>query len=121
MGLTAGDDLDYLDAEDTHCANLHRAGVDEWSFRSIEREISPAGERHAAYIAALTPAEPRRRVRKPSLEAQVRVIKAAEKAGLPIRRAVVDGVALSFGPVEATNATEPDEPTNPWDTIYETH
>jgi predicted TIM-barrel fold metal-dependent hydrolase len=113
MGLTAGDDLDYLDAEDMHCANLHRAGVDEWSFRSIEREISPAGERHAAYIAALTAAEPRRRrTRKPSLESQVRQLwKASKAAGVPISLTIEGGV-VTASPTRGTslNSKEVGEP-----------
>jgi hypothetical protein len=59
-----------------------------------------ADERNAARLAALTPAA-ELRVRKPSLASQLRVIKAAEKAGLPVRAATIDGVALEFGQPEA--------------------
>jgi hypothetical protein len=56
------DNLDGLDREDLDAAALYRAD-DGWSSKSIEREI--AGHRALAQ-------PPHRRVRKPSLESQVR-------------------------------------------------
>jgi hypothetical protein len=90
-----GDDHDepYFTAEDLLMAQIRRRpapGFEDWDLMAEERQ--------ADRLAAMTPpAEPRRRVRRPSLAAQLRVIKAAEKAGLPIRRAVVDGARSSSG------------------------
>jgi hypothetical protein len=132
---------DDLDAESLDCLGLHRADAYD-----VEERRARA-ERHAAYIDAMAPApEPRRRVRKPSLESQVRqVMKAAKAAGVSIALTVEGDTVtatpmsraatqVSEPPADApagrslfkmrqvpTNATDPDEPVNPLDTIYETH
>jgi hypothetical protein len=62
--MTAPDDLDGVNREDLDAVGYRRAGDDGWSAKSIEREINQGAPR----AKALPPAEPRRRIRKPSLE-----------------------------------------------------
>jgi hypothetical protein len=103
-----------LDADDLACAGLHRAG-DSWSSiaRSIEREINQAADRLAAMKP---PAEPRRRVRKPSLESQVRqMLKAGQAAGVQIAVTVEGGKVTAsparVGSVRQADTSEPDAPS----------
>jgi hypothetical protein len=55
------------------------------------------------------------RVRRPSLASKLRVIKAAQKAGLPVKAATIDGVALTFGQVEVAQTPSQPEPRDEWD------
>jgi hypothetical protein len=109
-----GDDLDReeMNADDLACAGLHRAGADDWSFRSIEREINQV----ATHAVALAPAEPRRRVRRPSLESQVRqMLKAGQAAGVQIAVTVEGGKVTASpargGSVRLADTSEPDAPS----------
>jgi hypothetical protein len=73
----------------------------------------PADRRLEALVASSTP--PQRRIRKPSLATQLRVIKAAQKAGLPVKAATIDGVALTFGRPEADPPASAAADVNEWD------
>jgi hypothetical protein len=55
-----------------------------------------------------------RREQRERIAKGLRVVKAAKKAGLPVKAATVEGVALEFGAPE-TNETIS---ANPWDEIY---
>jgi glyoxylase-like metal-dependent hydrolase (beta-lactamase superfamily II) len=91
-------------------AGEHFVDDDPWSIRQ-QRE---ADVEYARAMAAL-----QRRERRERLAREIAVVKAVEKAGLPVRRAVIDGVDLEFGQPEPKAA--PDEATiNPWDKRYAT-
>jgi hypothetical protein len=92
-------------------AGEHFVDDDEWSVRQ-QREAD------AEYIRAMAALE--RRQRRERLAGEIAVIKAMQKAGLPVRRATVDGVDLEFGQPEPARPAAPDEPANPWDTRYAT-
>jgi hypothetical protein len=79
---------------------------DEWAAESDKAMID----------AVLASARTKRRERKPSL---ARALKEAERAGLTVKRATVDGVTLEFGqPDPAPALCAPPKPTNPWDIVY---
>ncbi len=100
---------DEPDLDDPGGADLSGVGwLDGWS------ALSPA-ERYADLIVALTPPAPPTRARRPSPASRLRVIKAAEKAGLPVKAATIDGVALEFGQPAAASAPAPEATDNPWD------
>jgi hypothetical protein len=72
----------------------------------------------AAY-ARLGRAEWRQRVTR-----GLRVVKASNRAGLPVRRATIDGVALEFGaPLPAPASPQPpvSGETNEWDEVFNGH
>jgi hypothetical protein len=92
------------DTEDLAGAGLRRVGDDDWSFRSIEREIAPDADKHALAAFAASSAPPKRRERKPTLARGLAVVKAAHQKGLSVRRATIEGVALEFGQPEAEPA-----------------
>jgi hypothetical protein len=90
------------------CGVGWRRADDDWSF-------STAAERAEAWVAASALAWPKRRERKPSLAAALRVVKTAQKAGLPVRRAVIGGVAVEFGQPESGPAGKaPDYEVEAW-------
>jgi|HubBroStandDraft_6_1064221.scaffolds.fasta_scaffold2472547_2 predicted Fe-S protein YdhL (DUF1289 family) len=97
------DDLDNLTAEDLACAGLHRVvdGFEDWSIFTV-------AERHELLIAAVAQNEAlKRRERRREEARQIRLVKAAQKAGLQVKRAVIDGVTVEFGQPEAIPATPP--------------
>jgi hypothetical protein len=59
-----------------------------------------------------------RRERRERVTRAFDVIKRAQRAGLPVRSATVDGVRLEFGLPEAALAPSP-HLANPWDIIYD--
>jgi hypothetical protein len=73
-----------------------RRADDEWAAESDNAMV-------AALIAS---ARPKRCVRRPSL---ARALKEAERAGLTVKRATIDGVLLEFGPPEAAGKAADDE------------
>jgi predicted Fe-S protein YdhL (DUF1289 family) len=90
--MTGPGHLSGFTAEDFACAGLHRVadGFEDWS-------IFTAAERHESLIAAVAQeAALQRRGRRQEEARQIRVIKAMQKAGLPVSRAVVSGVDLEF-------------------------
>lgn len=103
-------DRDELTAEDLACAGLKRVGDDDWSVFTV-------AERHAALIAAATEMEAlkrreRRQDQRREVAREIAVLKTMQQKGLPIRCAVVDGVAVEFGrpePEPAANVTELDQ------------
>jgi hypothetical protein len=83
-----------LNREVLDCLGWHRANDDEWS------------ERAEAMMDALLASSPKppRKPRHPTLEA---AIKAAERAGLTVRGATLEGerIHLEFGPPESAPET----------------
>jgi hypothetical protein len=105
-------DLDNLDPEAVALALGGRVVDDDpWSIRQ-QREAD------AEFIRAMAALE--RRQRRERLAREIAVIKAMQKAGLPVRRATIEGVELEFGQPEPLPTPKPSEPTNPWDVIYAT-
>lgn len=103
--------LDHLDAEDWRCAGFWRAD-DDW------RVFTAAGPVEAL-AAPATPA--RRRVRKPTLESQLRQVwKAARQAGVQIA-VTIEGEAgkLTVTPAKGTAIAYSD--LNEWDRDLGTH
>jgi hypothetical protein len=83
-------DITDFDEEDLRCAGLRRVD-DEWSVRSIEREIGGAEKAlnkqpiAGPQTPSTPPAAKPRRVRRPSLESQVRqLLKAGQAAGVTL-------------------------------------
>jgi hypothetical protein len=105
-------DLDNLDPEAVALALGGRVvDDDEWSARQRR-------EADAEFIRAMAALE--RRKRRERLAREIAVIKTMQKAGLPVRRATIEGVDLEFGQPEPAKAA-PDEATiNPWDELYAT-
>jgi hypothetical protein len=71
---------------------------DSWSVFTREERAEAWRVWGAAYAAD------RRREQRREEKRQIRVIKAAMKAGLPVRRAIVDGVTVELDKVTATPA-----------------
>jgi predicted Fe-S protein YdhL (DUF1289 family) len=96
-------DISKLSAEDLACAGLYRVddGSQNWSiFTAAERRESLIAG--GAHIEAL-----KRRQRRREEGRQIRVVKAAQKAGLQVKCAVIGGVTVEFGQPEAIAATPP--------------
>jgi hypothetical protein len=90
--------LSDFTAEDLACAGLHRAvdGCEDWS-------IFIAAEQHDSLIAAVAKVEAlKRRDRRQERAREIAAIKALQKAGLPVRSAVIDGVRVEFGQRDPT-------------------
>jgi hypothetical protein len=107
-----------MTADDPDRPSLEGSGFhyadDDWS-------IFTAAERLEAEIAVTMAFERKQASRE--LAREIATIKAMQKAGLPVRRAVVDGIAVEFGQPEhepaASSSPSPADPTaNPWDSIY---
>jgi hypothetical protein len=61
-----------------------------------------------------------RRERRARVAQALAVIKAAQRAGLPVKGATVEGVPLAFGQPESAPAPQlHPHSTNPWDIIYD--
>lgn len=106
-------DLDNLTAQDLACLGLHRAD-DQWSFEAIEREIDPDADDRALMAFAASSAALQRRERRERQAREIAVVKAVQKAGLPVRRAVIDGVDLEFGEPEAAGKAAPVTELDQW-------
>jgi hypothetical protein len=102
-------EFDALTREDLDCLGWHRVGEDEWSIFSAE-------DRLTAWIAASARARPKWRVRRSSL---ARAVKEAERAGLTVKGATIDGVVLEFGQREAAETAG--SAFNEWDRDLSTH
>jgi hypothetical protein len=90
--MAVSDDLGDFTAEDLACAGFRRVGDGE------DLIMFTTAERHASLIAAITHIEALKcRQRRREEARQIRIIKAAQKAGLPVKRAVIDGVTVEFG------------------------
>ena len=94
-----------LNAEDLDCLGWHRADDDEWSVR--ERR-----ERLDEYFRAMAALQ--RRERPERLAREIAVVKAAQRAGLPVKAAIVEGVALTFGDPEAAGKAATLTPLEAW-------
>ena len=98
-------DLDGLDPEALALALGGRIVDDDpWSIR--ERR-----ERDAEYFRAMAALQ--RRERRERLAREIAVVKTIEKAGLPVRRAVIEGVAVEFGR-PAPEPAAPDDEVEAW-------
>lgn len=96
------DDL-YLDAHDIDA--LRSIG---WHIVGDARSEALRHEQHEFLIAAIAQVEAlKRRQRRREETRQIRIVKAAQKAGLQVKCAVIDGVAVEFGQPEAIPATPP--------------
>ena len=74
--------------------------------------VFTVAERHEALIAEATEDEARKRRERRQDQRreearQLRLIKAVQKAGLPVKRAVIGGVAVEFGQPETTPTLTP--------------
>ena len=69
-----------IETDDLACAGLKRVSDDDWSFRSMEREIDRDADKHALAAFAASSATPKRRERKPSLESQLKQLWKAAQA-----------------------------------------
>jgi hypothetical protein len=79
----------------------HRADDDEWSVREWR-------ERHDEYFRAMAALQ--RRERRERVARALAVVKQARKVGLPVKRAIIDGVDLELGePAPASPVTELDQ------------
>ena len=108
--MSAGwlDDLADLDAEDLSCLGLRRVSDDDWSvFSAAERR-----ERDVEYVRAM--GAQKRRERREEQAREIAVIKAAQKAGLSVKRAVIGGVTVEFGQPEAAAPTATLTPLEAW-------
>jgi hypothetical protein len=109
-------DLDNLDPEAVALALGGRVvDDDEWSARQRR-------EADAEFIRAMAALE--RRQRRERLAREIAVIKAMQKAGLPVRRATIEGVDLEFGQPEAAGKTPVNGTAgdfNEWDADLGTH
>jgi hypothetical protein len=83
----------------------HFVDDDPWSIRQRRQ----ADVEYAQAMAAL-----QRRERRERLAREIAVIKAMQKAGLPVRRATVAGVDLEFGSPEAAGKAAPDDEVEAW-------
>jgi hypothetical protein len=96
------DDL-YLDAHDIDA--LRSIG---WHIVGDARSEALRHERRDSLIAAVAQIEAlKRRERRREEARQIRLVKAAQKAGLQVMRAVIDGIAVELGQPEAIPATPP--------------
>jgi hypothetical protein len=88
---------------------LHRAADDEWSFEAFERAVHPDADRAKAiggpHEARTQPSAPKqRRIRRPSLESQVRQLwKAAHAAGVQIA-VTIEGDTVTATPTRGAAA-----------------
>ena len=103
--------IDDLDAEALALALGGRIVDDDpWSVRERRKQ-------HDEYFRAAAALQRRERRREEAR--QIAVIKRAEKAGLSIKRAVIDGVVVEFGQPEAKAAAAgpavADSDFNEWD------
>jgi hypothetical protein len=108
--MTAADELD-LDAEACGVGFRH-ADDDEWSVR--ERRA-----RHDEYFRAMAALQ--RRERRERLARAIAVVKTAQKAGLPVKRATIEGVDLEFGQPEAAKAPATLTPLEAWKAKHARH
>ena len=109
-------DPDNLDPEAVALALGGRIVDDDpWSIRQQRQ----ADAEYARAMAALE-----RRKRRERLAREIAVIKAMQKAGLPVRRATVEGVDLTFGQPAAEKAAPVNGTAaefNEWDADLGTH
>jgi hypothetical protein len=109
-------DPDDLDPEAVALALGGRVVDDDpWSIRE-QRQAD------AEYFRALAALQ--RRERRERLAREIAVIKAMQKAGLPVRRATIEGVDLEFGQPEAAGKTPVNGTAgdfNEWDADLGTH
>ena len=89
----------------------HVLGVGEHFVDDDPRSIREQREADAEFIRALTALE--RRKRRERIVHDLAVVKAAQKAGLTVTRAPIDGVALEFGQPEPAKAA-PDDEVEAW-------
>jgi hypothetical protein len=91
--------LDGLDDEDLRCAGLHRDN--EW--KAFEREIAAEKAIAGAQTGPTPPAPKPPRIRRPSLESQVRqLLKAAQVAGVQIA-VTIEGDKVTATPVRGSS------------------
>jgi len=93
-----------LTAEDLACLGLHRTveGFEDWDWTCWPEAVAQQREADAKYARAMAAIS--RRERKEQLAREIAVIKAMQKAGLPVRRATIEGVDLEFGQPEPARA-----------------
>jgi hypothetical protein len=100
--------LDGLDDEDLRCAGLHRDN--EW--KAFEREIAAEKAIAGAQTGPTPPAPKPPRIRRPSLESQVRqLLKAAQVAGVQIA-VTVEGDKVTATPVRGSSPANREDPTH---------
>jgi hypothetical protein len=91
--------LDDLDDEDLRCAGLHRDN--EW--KAFDREIAADKAIAGAQTGPTPPAPKPPRIRRPSLESQVRqLLKAAQVAGVQIA-VTIEGDKVTATPVRGSS------------------
>ncbi len=87
-------------------------GVGEHFVDDDPRSVRKEREADDEYIRAMAALQ--RRERRERLAREIAVIKAMQKAGLPVRRATVAGVDLEFGSPEAAGKAAPDDEVEAW-------
>jgi hypothetical protein len=130
-------DLDDLNAEDLACAGLFRRVTDDaWRFFpdvDLAKALTKPGELAAVSEGrgnrGAPPATPARRIRRPTLEVQLRQVwKAARAAGVPIviaiegDRLIASPAGRPAAPSEQPNAPEfpASSPTPPGCSLFKT-